>query len=161
MFGRSMTSQFDFSNDEWDQVASVPYLVGLAVARAEDSGLVGSFRESRALLTTIAAQSEAEAASGLIAQAATTDVTELYEQYKAASAEALATDAVAACRQLVAVLDRVAQGPEAERYKQWVLDVAWTVAETAKEHGQRVSAGEAAILRQVTGALGLPPRSGA
>ena len=43
-----MTSQFDFTNNEWNDIAVLPVLVGFAVAKAEDSGRIGSFRGIRA-----------------------------------------------------------------------------------------------------------------
>ena len=49
-----MATQFDFSNDDWERVAAAPLLVGMAVAKAEDSGFLGSIRETRALLSNIA-----------------------------------------------------------------------------------------------------------
>lgn len=131
-----MTTQFDFSNDQWDKLASIPYLVGMAVAKAENSGFLGSVKESRTLLASIESQPEGSAASSLIAQAATTDVSDEFERFKGQTPEALATDAVEACTQLTAVMAAVAEPAEVDGYKQWVLDVAWTVAQAAKEHGQ-------------------------
>ena len=150
-----MTSQFDFSNDQWDKLAAAPYLVGLAVAKAENSGLLGSARETRTLLASIEARPGASAAASLVAEAATTDVTDHYERFRAESAETLADQAVKACGVVAAVLAEVADPAEAEGFKQWLLDVAWTVAEAAKEHGQRVSPGEAALLERISGALGI------
>ncbi|MDH4076799.1 MAG: hypothetical protein OEW29_12745 [Acidimicrobiia bacterium] len=149
------TSQFDFSNDEWELVATVPVLVGMAVARAEDSGFLGSFKETRALMGAIAAQAELRPAGSLIAQAATTDTGERFEEYREADSQTLAADAVDACRQLADVLSAVAQPDEADGYKRWVLDVARAVAGAAKEHGVRVSAGEEAVIARVESALGL------
>lgn len=149
------TSQFDFSNDQWELVAAAPVLVGMAVARAEDSGFLGSIKETRTLMGTIAAQAEQSPAGSLIAQAATTDTGERYEQYREADPAALAADAVTACQQLGDVLAAVAQPDEVESYKRWVLDVARAVAGAAKEHGVRVSAGEEALIGQVEAALGL------
>ncbi|MDH5291162.1 MAG: hypothetical protein OEY41_14305, partial [Acidimicrobiia bacterium] len=111
------TSQFDFSNDEWELVATVPVLVGMAVARAEDSGFLGSFKETRALMGAIAAQAELRPAGSLIAQAATTDTGERFEEYREADSQTLAADAVDACRQLADVLSAVAQPDEADGYK--------------------------------------------
>jgi len=149
------TSQFDFSNDQWELVATVPVLVGMAVARAEDSGFLGSFKETRALLGAIAAQAQEGPAASLIAQAATTDTGEELDQYREAASDALAADAEAACRQLAEVLAAVAQPDEADGYKRWVLDVARAVAGAAKEHGVRFSAGEEAVISRVESALGL------
>ncbi len=152
---RVTTSQFDFSNDQWELVASAPVLVGMAVARAEDSGFLGSIKETRTLMGTIAAQAEQSPAGSLIAQAATTDTDEQYEQYRESDPAALAADAVAVCRQVAEALAAVAQPDEADGYKRWVLDVARAVAGAAKEHGVRVSVGEEAVITQVETALGL------
>lgn len=153
--GRVTTSQFDFSNDQWELVAGAPVLVGMAVARAEDSGFLGSIKETRTLLGAIAAQAEHSPAGSLIAQAATTDTGEQLERYRDAGSEVLAADAVAACQQLAQVLAAVARPEEADSYKRWVLDVARAVAGAAKEHGVRVSAGEEAVITQVEAALEL------
>lgn len=150
-----MTSEFDFTNDQWTQIATVPYLVGMAVARIEDSGLLGSMRETRTLMQTIANEPDADQPGSLIAQAATTDVSEELERFKASPPEALATEALASCRQLTAALGAVAQPEESAAYRRWVLDVAWTVARAAKEHGQRVSDGEVTLLAKIADALGL------
>lgn len=152
---RVTTSQFDFSNDQWELVAATPVLVGMAVARAEDSGFLGSIKENRTLMGTIAAQAEQSPAGSLVAQAATTDTGERYERSREADPAALADDAVAACQELALVLAAVAQPDEADSYKQWVLDVARAVAGAAKEHGVRVSAGEEALIGRVEAALGL------
>lgn len=150
-----MTTQFDFSNDDWDRVANTPLLVGMAVAKAEDSGFFGSIRETRALLSSIAEGADGNPAGELIAQAAATDTTTDYEAFKVLSAEALAADATDACRHLANILGEVLEPELADAYKRWVVDVASAVAESAKEHGERVSPGEATVIEQVTKALGL------
>ncbi len=152
---RVTTSQFDFSNDQWELVAAAPVLVGMAVARAEDSGFLGSLKETRTLMGTIASQAEQSPAGSLIAQAATTDTGEQYEHYRESDPAVLAADAVAVCQQVADVLAAVAQPDEADGFKRWVLDVARAVAGAAKEHGVRVSAGEEAVITQVETALGL------
>lgn len=150
-----MTTQYDFTNEDWEHLAATPVLVGMAVARAEDSGFFGSIREARSLLATIAEGAEANPARSLIAQAAATDTSAHYEAYKALAAEALAIDATAACRRLAELLDQVAESTEADGYKRWVVEVADSVARAAKEHGTRISAGEVAVIDQVSEALGL------
>lgn len=151
-----MTSEFDFTNDQWAQIASTPYLVGLAVAKADDSGFLGSLRETRTLLHSIAAEPDADGPASLISQAATTDVSEHYERFKASLPEALAVEAVDTCRQITAGLAAVADPVEAMEYRRWVLDVAWTVARAAKEHGRLVSEAESALLQRIADALELP-----
>jgi hypothetical protein len=150
-----MTTQFDFSNDEWDDLAAAPVLVGMAVAKAEDSGFLGNRREARALNETLAAEAARYPASSLIAQAATTDISQQHERYDTALPEMLATLAVDACQRITAVLAQRAEPEESEAFRRWVLDVGRSVAEAAKEDGVLVSPGEAALLAEVAAALGL------
>ena len=150
-----MTTQFDFSNDDWERVAAAPLLVGMAVAKAEDSGFLGSIRETRSLLANIAEGATDGPAKELIAQAAATDTSVDYEAFKVLSAEALATDAEEACRQLNRNLAGVVEPDVADGYKRWIVAVASTVAEAAKEGGQRVSPGEVDVIDRVTEALEL------
>lgn len=150
-----MTSQFDFSNDDWDHIATTPVLVGFAVAKAEDSGFFGSMREAKALSDSIAAALENEAARDLIRQASATETKEKAESFKSMSPEALADSAVAACRQLSEMLSTTAEPDEAAGYKNWVFDVANTVAKAAKEHGVRVSPSEEALIKRIGLALAI------
>lgn len=149
-----MATQFDFTNDDWDRVAAAPVLVGMAVAKAEDSGFFGSIRETRALLATIAEGSADNPASKLISQAANTDTSVDFEAFKLLSAEALATDAEDACVQLARLLPEVVEPQIGEGYKRWLVELASAVAEAAKEQGQLVSAGEIDVINRVSAALG-------
>ncbi|MEM7342411.1 MAG: hypothetical protein AAF467_27485 [Actinomycetota bacterium] len=152
-----MTSQFDFSNDEWEHVAMTPVLVGMAVAKAEDSGFLGSLRETRTLVASIAPQDDGNAAQGLIDQAAATDTKDKYDAFKSGSPDVLAEAAVTACRELKTILAAVATPEEAADFARWVIDVAQSVAEAAKEGGVRISAGEAALINELRATLGVDP----
>ena len=148
-----MTSQFDFTAEQWTHVSSTPLLVGWAVARAEDSGFVGSLRESRVLAGTITEPDAANPARSLIDQATTTDVGHLVDAYKATSPEGLAESAVRACTELTAILASVAEPAEVAGFTSWVVDVARTVADAATEDGLRVSPGEADLISRIEAAL--------
>lgn len=150
-----MTSQFDFTNNEWNDIAVLPVLVGFAVAKANHSGIVGNFREIRTLMTTIAAEAPDTAARALIEAASTLDVKDKIDEFEAHDPDLLADVAVSACEQMSRVLDDRADPPEAAAYKAWVLDVGRQVANAAKESGVRVSAPEAALLDRVKATLGL------
>lgn len=151
----SVTSQFDFSNDDWDHIATTPVLVGFAVAKAEDSGFFGSMREAKALSDSIAAGLEDDPALGLISQASATETKDMADAFKTMSAEVLADTAVAACHDLSAILSATAGPDEAAGFKKWVFSVADTVARAAKEHGVRVSPGEAALIERIGVALAI------
>ena len=152
-----MTSQFDFSASDWNVVASTPVLVGLAVAKAEDSGYFGSKKETKTLDSNMAANGDESAARSLIEQAVTTETSPEVEAAMALPAAALADAAVAACTELTEILGATTEPKEAQGYKSWVLNVANEVAEAAKEDGVRVSPGEAALINRVRDALSLTP----
>ncbi len=150
-----MTSQFDFTDNEWNDVAVLPVLVGYAIAKVEDSGMVGNFREIRTLMATIADEAPDNAARALIEAASTIDVKDKIDEFEVHSPDVLADVAVSACAQMSRVLDDRADAAEATAYKTWVLDVGYRVANTAKESGVRISAPEVHLLDRVMGALGL------
>lgn len=150
-----MTSQFDFSNHDWNTVASAPVLVGMAVAKAEDSGYFGSRRETRTLDGQLESGAEGNPARTLIDQAAATEPTPEVDAAMALPPSALADAAVAACVELTALLSATTKPDEAKGYKIWVLNVANEVAAAATENGVRVSDGEAALIDRIRVALEL------
>lgn len=148
-----MTSQFEFSDRDWKTVASAPVLVGLAVAKAVDSGVIGSWRETRALDRELNGDAPVNPASAMIEQAAATDLRSEIVAAVAQQPSDLATTAVATCVELNALLTATAEPEEARGYKAWVLDVANEVAAAAKEGGIRVSPGEAELIDRIRFAL--------
>ena len=150
-----MTTQFDFSNDDWDHIATTPGLVGFAVARAEDSGFLGSHREIRTLAATLATGVDDGPGRTLIDAATVAEPKDIMRTHSAASPEVLADAAVAACERLVRLLAATAEPAEAEAFRRWTLDVATNVAEAARENGKRVSPGEAVLIDRIRAALAL------
>ena len=150
-----MTSQFDFTNDEWNDIAVLPVLVGYAVAQAGDSGRVGSFREIRTLVHSIAEQAPDNAAQSVIEAASTIDVRDKIEEFRNHASDVLADVAMGACTTVAAVLAQRAQPDEAEAYKSWVFHIAEQVANSAKEDGVRMSPPEIELLDRTKMALGI------
>lgn len=150
-----MTSQFDFTNNEWNDIAVLPVLVGYAVARAEQSGRIGSFLEIRALVGTIADSAPDGPARSLIEAASTIAVKDRIEDFQEHEPDLLADVAVSACTRIARVLDERAEPAEAQGYKRWVIGVAEGVANAAREDGVRVSEPEQALLDRARAALGL------
>lgn len=149
-----MTTQYDFTTAEWDQVATAPVLVGLAVAKIEDSGFFGSMREMRTLGATLTDSVPDESpARSLIASAAGQDTESHMNAFKATAPDALADAAVTACKELMLLLGRIATPEEATAYARWVHALGAQVAEAAKEGGVRVSPGEVSLLKRIEEAL--------
>jgi len=150
-----MTSQFDFTNAEWNDIAVLPVLVGVALAKAEDSGRLGSFRELRTLAHSISEQAPENAARSLIEAASTIDVRDKIDEFEDHASDVLADVAVNACSTIAAILDERATPDESHAYKAWVFNIAFQVADTAKEDGVRVSPAETELLARTKTALGL------
>ncbi|MGF1599873.1 MAG: hypothetical protein ACFCVK_23670 [Acidimicrobiales bacterium] len=153
-----MTNQFDFTNDEWEALSAAPVLVGVAMARAADSGRFGSYRESRAVMAALEPDVTGSPAADLIRAAAAADVTELIERLTVGDTigpEAWAELAVTACAEAADALIARALPEEATGFTTWLLAVANDVANAAKEGGVRISPPEADLLRRLAAALRL------
>lgn len=151
-----VTNVFEFSNDEWESLTVAPTIVGLAVAKAEDSGLIGSYRESRAVVSTLSPDVGDNPAVHLIEAAAAVDTTDVVERLTggdSATPQSLAELAVGVCASVAAALRSRATADEREGYIAWLLGVAERVANAAKEGGIRVSPPEAALIERLERAL--------
>ena len=144
-----MTSQFAFTNDEWNDIATLPVLVGMAVAKAEDSGYFGSMREIRTLAASIAAETADSAAKPLIDAAGAYATKDRLDDFADTAADMLADIAVRASAEIAQILAAKTQPDEAFGYQRWVMGVARSVAQAAKENGVRISAPEAALLARL------------
>ena len=145
-----MTTQFDFSPDEWNRIAALPLLVGLAVAKAEDSGFFGSIRETRTVMGEVAASVDSsDPAHSLIQSVAGTDTRRQADAFRAMAPEALGDASVAASVDVVALLKRTATADEIASFTRWVLALGQQVADAAVENGVRVSPKEAELLNRL------------
>lgn len=150
-----MTSQFDFTNAEWSDIASLPVLVGYAIAEVEDSGRLGSRLEIRALVNSIAEKAPTNAAQSLIEAASLVDVQEIIERFEDHAPDVVVDVAVAACQQVSRLLTGRADADEADAYQRWVFDIAHQVANAASEDGMRVSPAESKLLDRIKAALAI------
>jgi hypothetical protein len=156
-----------FTPEEWSAVTSAPQTVATAVMMAGFSGLGGTTKEalsfasslaqgansSSPLIREIAARDEIEAAqNGLRAKTSGLDPKQFKQQ--------LNTMAVDESKQAVDIVNRHASA-EVAAYKQWLMDIAQNVANSAKEGGflgfggERVSEGERQTLTLLSEALGI------
>jgi hypothetical protein len=148
-----MTTQFDFTNAEWDDIAVLPVLVGYAIAQVGDSGVLGSLREMRTLTSSIATEVPDSPAKSLIVAAGASDIKNRLDDFETHRADVLADVAVQSCTEVSALLAAKAEPDEIEAYHDWVLTIAYKVAGAAKEHGVRMSEPETALLARVRSAL--------
>ena len=157
-----MSTKADYTKEEWDLIVKSPVMAAMAVIAASPSGPIGVIKEMFAV------------GKGLWAGAEGTTnplIGALIADLKAGARPAMPTErphdlaqtktqAVAACREVAALLDRKAPA-EADDFKRWLLRSAQGVAEAAKEGGVfgiggvQVSEAEKAALAEVAQALGV------
>jgi hypothetical protein len=154
-----VTNVYEFTNEEWEMLTVAPVIVGLAVARAENSGLIGSFRESRAAVAALTPDVDGNPAAHLIEAAAAVDSIESVERLtggEAATPESLAELAVGVCEAASAALRAKATPEEVDGFNSWLLGVADRVANAAKEGGVRLSPPEEALIERLSTVLAPP-----
>jgi hypothetical protein len=162
-----MAGKTDFSPEEWQQVLSGVFLAGFAVSAAEPSGLWGMLKEAfasgRAVLEAKATAGDNALMKAIIADFETSEGRTNAQKFvkgrlEGAKGGELKQRAIDAVRQAAATVEQKAP-LEATAFKGWLLKIASTVAEAAKEGGflgiggVPVSAAERAALGEITAAL--------
>ena len=162
-----MSQKSDFSAQEWELLRETPHLVAIAVAVAGASGLFGSVKEaiasaktivevsqgSNSLLREICNREEMKAAQG-----------SLRDQFKATEFATLRDNmratAISNVKSAMDLLRDKAGDEDRKAYQDFVTKIANGVAEAAKEGGflgfggERVSANEQALLKDLSTAIG-------
>ncbi len=163
-----MSFQETFAPEEWSVIASVPHMVGTAVMMASFSGLSGTAKEafslagslaegragSNALLKELTAPEQISAAqTGFRAEIKSLDPADLKPQLNAM--------AVDRTKRAIEILANKTPG-EVGAYKQWLMNIAFGVANASKEGGllgfggKRISDAENEMLKSLSEALGVP-----
>jgi hypothetical protein len=144
-----MTTQADFSAEEWKVVLEGPPTAGMIVATAARGG---TFRESIAMAKAYTEargeHGESELLDEIVAAKPKVDHTRYH------SPEELRENGLDHLRNAVAVLGSKATAEELDEYRRFVLTLAGKVAAAHREHGQDVSPAEAEAVQQITEALG-------
>jgi hypothetical protein len=153
-----MRMKEDFSNEEWNNLLTLPYAVSITVIAAAPSFL-GSWGESKAMMNEpakLAAYSGSELV-GLISSEMQSRAKELVKEQQILMKNDQAryrNETNQACKFAAKTLSKVSQ-EEAVAYKKWVMAIGQKVAEAAKEHGVAVSEPEKIALNEIKTALGL------
>jgi hypothetical protein len=147
----------NFTPEEWQNLASLPYAAAMTVMMASPN-LLGVWGETKAMMQQPASLAAASGSSlvGLLSAEVQSRAKDLIQEqqadWKRDQAGYLARTLEAA-RAATGALAKV-PAEEADAYRQWVLDTATRVAEDSKEGGAAVSEQEQAALAELTGALG-------
>ncbi|QIG50374.1 hypothetical protein G5V57_23175 [Nordella sp. HKS 07] len=167
-----------YTEDDLNLLASVPQLIGSAIAASAGSGLFGTGKELFANANAVLDGLKSYPGNPLIKQllpdpagdrAAAVEKMKRTRDWTTARLRAKGVDNGEKLRALViedaraaaAVLASKASPSEAAEYKQWALSIAEKVASAATEGGflgfggERVSAAEKALIADVRNALGV------
>jgi hypothetical protein len=148
-----------FTDEEWQQLLSLPYAISFAIVTASPS-LLGAFGESKTMLTEpskLAAASSSDVVATVSGEMQSRAKELIKQQQNLFNQDKTGyrTKTVEACKAASASLSKIAL-KEATAYKQWVLAVGQKVAEAAKESGGvMVSEAEKAVLSEVSAAFGI------
>jgi hypothetical protein len=162
-----MSARESFTDEEWHLVIQAPLVAGFAVTAADPGGLIGAFQESAAIAKIMAATKKDSAEGSLLAETvgayetseargiARDAVRELVKGHKPAEA---CDAAVVRLREIAGVV-RTRTPAEAEAFNGWLMGIADSVAEAAKEGGflgfggEPVSDAERKALADIAAAL--------
>jgi hypothetical protein len=154
-----MTTQVDYTPEEWSLLLTTPYAAARAVMAASPSRVRGILLETEAL---------SQAWSEAVQDAADDDLIRLLFLSLADGAtpwsdvdgppHLAVRDGIARCRRAIAVLAARASPEETGRYRKFILAAAFAVAGAAREgrlglFGEHISPEEQAVLEQITDAL--------
>jgi hypothetical protein len=147
-----MTTQADFTEQEWETVLEGPTSAGMIITTAERGG---TFREGMAMAKAFAEARQDHGASELLDEIVShkpeTDRT------RAHSPEELREHGLENIRAAVALVGSKATAEELGDYRLFVVSLAKRVAQAKKEKGSEdgISAAEASALAEIETALGV------
>jgi hypothetical protein len=157
-----MSTQTDYTPEEWKTLAAAPLMAGLLVSVSDLSGPIGMAQEALAVARAVAEVSASTSVEliKVLAEASKTwggrpELPPVPREQGAARAALLD-----GCKQAAAVVGQTSPA-EAEEYKRWLVAVARKTAEAAKEGGflgiggTRVSDAEHAAVSELASALGV------
>jgi tellurite resistance protein len=148
-----------FSADEWKNLLSLPYAVGMTIIIVSPQGPMGMYKETKEMAlepTKLASTSGSGLVSTLsveLQQQAKELMKEQQNLFKQNQAN-YKNLTIEACKSAASTLSKTT-ADEAKAYKQWVLNLGQKVAEAAKEGGVAVTDQEKAALNEISVALGL------
>ena len=156
-----MTTDLQFTNDEWEQLFELPPLMGTAMMLAGRSGL-GSFKEAMAIASNVISGERAHPDNPIITRLGAmrrdgirSQVEQLGGEYRKLTPDDIRQRAIDKLRQVRFLVRQKASPEVAAEYLQWILQISQRVAEAAKEGGflgiggERVSADERGLLEQL------------
>lgn len=172
-----VSAKDQFSDEEWFVVASLPAMIGAAMAGAGKSGIIGTAKEAMASMKSVVAGASDYPGNPIIAgilekAESFTEAREKAGAYRdkalgqmkernITSPEDFNTYMLSSCEQAVAMVTERCTAEEADQYRQWSRSIAEKVANAASEGGflgfggEQVSEGEKKLLAKIDGVLNI------
>ena len=164
-----MTTKSDYTPQEWELLQKPLLMIGPTVAEAVDSGALGTVLEYGAILDAAITVRNLYASNvllqGLLRDAQLHGLGKLPDRQKAQPGpnfQSLKTELLSSCRSAVDLLHSKAPRQEVIEYTYAVLNIGIHVANAARDGDstpggprQKISHDEAAVLREVSEALGI------
>jgi hypothetical protein len=166
-----MTSKMDFTADEWKVLLDSPLFVGEAVAAAASSGIVGTMKESMAIVDSITRTAQNHLYNQLIQEVASRgtggeqmdvwlkSIRGLLQQSESIR---VAMTGVEACQKVALILRSKGEPQEVDEFKRWLMEIGESVARAANEGGNMLNVGgvnvspqEIQILSEMSSILGV------
>ena len=160
-----MTSQADFTDEEWTRLKRAPFVAGMAISLADPGGPVEAFKETSATLKSVLAAAEGGGRAELGDTVAREVAAEARQRknplggFKPSSGATAGVEILDELRGVNRILDEKATPEEAAAFREWLLQTAQAAADAAKEggfmgfHAERVSEGEQKMLDNLRDAL--------
>lgn len=160
-----MTTQTDYTPEEWKEIIEAPVAVAMLVVTSDISGPIGLTQELVAMGKS-ALESGKQSSSALLHSIAISleskDRPKPERPKVSGKPEEVAQAMIATITADVAIVEQKAPA-EVDAYKSWLMAIAVQVANASKEGGflgfggTRVSGGEQAALERLATTLGVPP----
>ena len=157
-----MTNRADFTDEEWARLERSPIVAAMAISLADPGGPIEAVKESMAAIRAVT--DAAQSGSGLVHEVATSFADKVKQRHspvgdfkpKGSMAGQMILDELQGVNRIVT---QKATPEEAAAFREWLLAVAKSAAEAAKEGGfmgfkaERVSQGEKDMLDRLADVL--------
>ncbi len=147
-----MTSQSDFTAEEWQLILEAPPSAGMIVVTAQRGG---SFRETIAMAKAYVEARAQHGKSQLLDEIVAAKPERDHTHYH--SPEELKEHGLGHIRDSVLLLESKATPVEVDEYRRFIITLCQRVAAAHREHGQAVSDAEQAAMNDITEALNTTP----
>ena len=158
-----MTTQSDFTEEEWVRVRRAPFVAGMAISLADPGGPIELTKETSASFkaaTNPPSREQLLAEIALDIQAMTQERQNPLTDFKPTQGSDPRQKMLEELRAVSAIVSSKATAEESAAFRQWLLATAQAAADAAKEGGflgfgaVQVSEGEQNMLDQLRAAIG-------